>query len=67
MVCIGIGLRNVLTLDIHALEFAGAGRVEHVRNPEARLGIDRHAPVLLELCTDIPVRDGAIARQLVRE
>ena len=62
-----VGLREVLALDVHALEFAGDRGVEHVRDPEARLGVDGHAPVTLESASHLVVLDRPVTRQLVRE
>jgi len=67
MMGVRIRLSEVLTLDIHALEFAGAGRVEHVRNAKARLGIDSDAPVLLKLRANVVAGDVAVAGEFVRE
>ena len=41
---VGIGLKNILALDVNALEGAFDGGVQHVRNAQARLLIERDAP-----------------------
>ena len=43
-----IGLHEVLALDVHALEAAIERGFEHVRDAQARLGLERHAPLRLE-------------------
>ena len=43
---VGVGLRDVLTLDVQALEFAVERRLEHVRNAQSRLALQAHAPGL---------------------
>ena len=63
----GIGLRDVFALDVHALEAAVERGVEHVRDAQARLGLQRHAPRSLEQRAHGRVRDVTVARQLVRE
>ena len=45
----GIGLGDVLALEVQALEAAVERGVEHVGDPQARLGIERHAIRRLEL------------------
>ncbi len=67
VVRVRIGLRDVLALDVHATEVTRDGGVEHVRNAIARLGIDRDAPVLLELRAHFVAGDWAVAREFVRE
>ena len=64
---VGVGLCNILTLDIHALEFAGTGCVEHVRNAKAGLGVDGDAPVLFELRSHFFARDMPVTGKLMRE
>ena len=63
----GIGLRDVLALDVQALELAVERRLEHVRDAQARLVLQRHAPGVLELRAHLVVGDVAVARELVRE
>ena len=48
MLGVGIGLEDVLALDVDALERAVDGGVEHVGDAQARLFLERHAPELLE-------------------
>ena len=55
VVRVWIRLREVLALDIHALELPGAGGVEHVRDAEARLGIDLDAPVMFKAAANFIV------------
>ena len=64
---VGIGLHDVLALDVEALERAVDRGIEHVGDAQARLGIERHAPIALEQSADRVVGDMAIARELVRE
>ena len=45
---VGIGLGNVLALDVHALEFPSNRCVKHVRNAQPRMGVDRDAPIGLK-------------------
>ena len=46
----GIGLGDVLALDVQALERAVERRVEHVRNAQARLGVERRRPTPPRTC-----------------
>ena len=64
---VGIGLGDVLALDEDAAERAVGGGVEHVRNAQARLAVELHAPFLLEDGAHLGIRDVAVARQLMRE
>jgi hypothetical protein len=64
---VGIGLGDVLALDVDRLEIAGARRVEHVGNTESGFGIDAYAPVLFKLGAHVLPRDVAVAGQFVRE
>src|SRR3546814_20547839 len=67
MLGVGVGLNDVLALAIQALEGAAYGRIEHVRNAQARLGLQGHAPVAFKLAAHGVVGNMAVARQLVRE
>ncbi|OIQ88746.1 hypothetical protein GALL_293510 [mine drainage metagenome] len=67
MLDVRVGLRNVLALDEHAPVGAGDGRVEHVRDPQPRLGVQGSLPELLEHLARGVVAHGAIPGQLVRE
>ena len=62
-----IGLRDVLALDVQALELAVERGLEHVRNAQAGLALQRDAPGLLEQLAHGVVGDVAIAGELVRE
>ena len=64
---VGVGLEDVLALDVDRLERAIDRGVEHVGDAQARLGVERDAPVLLEQRARRAVGDVAIAGQLVRE
>ena len=44
---VGVGLGDVLALDVEAAEGAGQRRVEHVGDPQARLGVEGQAPQVL--------------------
>ena len=44
MLGVGVGLQDVLALDVEALERAVDGGVEHVGNAQAGLRVERHAP-----------------------
>ena len=46
---VGVGLENILALDVNAVERAFDGRVEHVRNAQARLLVERDAPQLFKI------------------
>ncbi len=49
MLGVRIGLRQILALNVHALEFASDRRgVEHVRNTKTGFRVKLHAPALLE-------------------
>ena len=64
---VGIGLQDVLALDIEAHEAALDRGVEHVRDAQARLRIELDVPHGLELIAYSVTRDMAIAGQLVRK
>ncbi len=67
MLGVGVGLEDVLALDVEALEGAVDGGVEHVGDAQARLVVELDAPELLEDVARRVVGDVAIARQFVRE
>ena len=67
MLRIGIGLQNVLALDVEALEDPIDGGVEHVGDAQARLGVDRRAPQFLEHLARRGVGDVAVAGHFMRE
>ncbi|MDT4826606.1 hypothetical protein FQZ97_599210 [compost metagenome] len=67
MLCVGIGLHDVFALAVQALERSCERGLEHVGDAQARLGLQGHAPVPLELAAHGVVGDVAVARQLVRE
>ncbi|MCY1485098.1 hypothetical protein D9M68_187160 [compost metagenome] len=67
MLGIRVGLQDVFTLDIDALEGAIDRGIEHVRDAQARLVGNLDAPELLEGFARRVVGDMAVARQLVRE
>ena len=67
VVRVGVGLQDVLALDVDALERAVDGGVEHVGDAQARLRIERHAPQALVDVARRIVGHVPIARQLVRE
>ena len=64
---VGIGLRDVLALDVDPAEGAFHRRIQHVGDAQARLRIDRHAPLGFVDRPHTGVADVAVARQLVRE
>ena len=65
---VGVGLGDVLALDEHRPERAVERGVEHVRDPQARLGEDRGAPQLSRtIARTVGSDDVAVAGQLVRE
>ncbi|MPL67272.1 hypothetical protein SDC9_12963 [bioreactor metagenome] len=64
---VGVGLQDILALDVNPPELPGHRGIEHVRDPQPGFGIERNAPGLLEDRPRGVVRDMAIARQLVRE
>ena len=67
MLRVGIGLRDILALDVEALERAVDGRVQHVGDAQARLVVERDAPGRLEHLARRVVGDMAIAGEFVRE
>ena len=67
VVRVRIGLHEVLALHVHALERAIEGGLEHVRDAQARLGLQRHAPVGLEARAHGGIGDVAVGGELVRE
>ena len=68
MLGVGIGLRDVLALDVEALEAAVDRRVEHVGDAQARLALRARTP---QACSNMlahgVVGDVAVAGELVRE
>src|SRR5690606_34752946 len=62
-----VRLHDVLALDVEGAEGAIDSGVEHVVDAQARLTVERDAPVLLEQLAHFVVADVAIARELVRE
>ncbi len=67
MQSIGIGLREVLAFHVHAFEAAIERRLEHVRNAQAGVGEQRHAPRRLEKLACLGIRNVPVAAELVRE
>ena len=67
VVRVGIGLENVFALDVDCAEGAIQCGIEHVGDAQARFGIERDAPVVLEQRAGGRVGNVAIARKLVRE
>ena len=67
MLGVGVGLQNVLALDVDGLERAIDRGVDHVGNAQAGLGIEMHAPQRLERRPRRVFRDVAVARHLMRE
>src|SRR5580704_17550279 len=64
---IGIGLQDVLALDVNALEAAVDRGVEHVGNAQAWLLVEGDAPVLLKHLPGRIDRNVPVSRKLVRE
>ncbi len=64
---LGSDCADVFALHVERLEAAGQRRVQHVRDAQARLRVQRHAPGGLELRAHRRVADVAVAGQLVRE
>ena len=67
MVGVGVGLQDVLALDVDAAEGAFDGGVEHVGDAQAGLGVDPGAPDPLEHLARGILADMAVAGKLVRE
>ena len=67
VVGVRVRLGDVLTLDVKALEGPLDRAVEHVRDAQARLGVEGASPELLELMADGVVGHVAVAGQLVGE
>ena len=67
VVRVRVALGDVLALHVQRPEGAVDRGVEHVRDAQARLGQDRHAPQVLVDVADVVVADVAVAGQLVRE
>ena len=64
---VGVGLGDVLTLDVKAPEAAIQRRLEHVGDAQAGFGVEAHVPGRFEQAARARVRHVAVARQLVRE
>ena len=62
-----IGLRDILALDVEPLEAAVERGVEHVRNAQAGLGVERDVPRLFEVGAHRGIGNVAIAGQLMRK
>ena len=58
---VGIGLQNVLALDVDALEGAVDRRIKHVRDAKPRLMVERDAPKAFEHLPGRIVRDMPVA------
>ncbi len=67
MLRVRIGLRDVLALDVERPELAVERGLEHVRDAQARLALQRNAPGPLEVRAHRGVGDVAVAREFVRE
>ena len=64
---VGVGLQDVLTLTVKALEGALDRRIQHVGDTQAWFIVDLDAPDLFKDVTDLRALHMAIARQFVRE
>ncbi len=64
---VGVGLQDVLALDVEATERAVERGVEHVGDPEARFAVEPGAPQPIEQVARRVVGDVAVSRQFVRE
>jgi hypothetical protein len=64
---IGVGLQDVLALDVEAAERAVERGVKHIRDAQTRIGVEAHAPIALEEGAHVVVRNMAVTRQPVRE
>ena len=64
---VGVALRDVLALHVQPLERPADRGVEHVRDAQPRLGLDRHAPQRLVDLAHLGPRHVPVAGQLVRE
>src|SRR5208337_2802461 len=64
---VGIGLQDILTLDVDALEGTVRRRIEHVGDAQARLVVEGNAPKAFEHLPGWAIRNVAVARQLMRE
>ena len=53
MLRVGIGLQDVLALDVEALERAVDRGVEHVGDAQARLRVERDAPQRSRTCARV--------------
>ena len=62
VVRIWIGLKDVLALDVDAFERSVDCGIQHVGNAQARLLVERHAPILLEQLTRCVVRNVPVPR-----
>ncbi len=67
MLRVRVGLRDVLALDVDALEIAVDRLVDHVRDSQARLVGEAETPERLETLAHRVVGDVAVAGELVRE
>ncbi len=67
MLRVRVGLRHVLALHVQRLETAVERGLEHVRNAQARLGLELHAPFGVEQGTRGRVRHVPVAGEFVRE
>ncbi len=67
MLRVRVGLRHVLALHVQRLETAVERGFEHVRNAQARLGLELHAPFGIEQGARDRVRHVPVAGEFVRE
>ena len=62
-----IGLHDVFTLDVEALERAIQGRIDHVGDAQAGLGLQRHLPLGLKRLAHRGIGNVPVTGEFVRE
>ena len=66
VVLVRVGLHGVFAHDVHALEVSRQRRIEHVRQPQSRLGIEPDAPLGLKARAGRIVGHEAVAAEDMR-
>ncbi len=67
VLCVRVGLGEILALDVHAFVVTGNCGIEHIGNTVYRLRVEFDTPDFLERCADLVVLNRAIPGKLVRE
>ena len=67
MCCVWVRLKYILPLAIQRLKHTIYSSIKHIGNAQARLRIERHAPIIFKQTPSFAVADMTISGQFVRE